>query len=73
VDRLSSLRQRWEGALLRLPGIVGVGLGHDDAGRACLKLYVSCPADKVRAELPPELADEPLDIVEVGRIDAQNG
>ncbi len=73
MDRLNALRQRWESALLRVPGVVGVGLGHDDAGRACLKLYVSCPADEVRAELPPELTGEPLDFVEVGRVDAQNG
>ena len=77
--RVTAVRSRHESRLMRYPNVVGVAEGirvraGTPTGEACLVVYVSrkVPAAQLRPDeiLPPEIEGVPVDVVEVGRIDA---
>ena len=70
MTHLDELRATYESRLLQTEGVVGVGRGTDTRGRECLKIYTSEPPDAVRARLPEELLQQPIDIVYTGEFTA---
>ena len=70
MAHVDELRTRFESGLLQTQGVVGVGRGTDAKGRDCLKIYTSEPPDAVRARLPEELLQEPIDVVYTGEFTA---
>ena len=51
---VEKLRVRLEGELLRLPGVVGVGVGRKE-NAPCLVVYTSEPVEAVQPRLPQVL------------------
>ena len=71
MNETERLREKFEGQLMTIPGVVGVGSGVDAAGRTRLKVYTSEPPGQVRSRLPPELREADLDLEYVGTPEAQ--
>ena len=68
---VEALRAEFEDRLLAIKGVVGVGSGPDGAGQWRLRVYSAVPQEQLRAQLPPELDPDAVQIVEVGEIVAQ--
>lgn len=77
--RVAAVRARHEAALLRYPNVVGLAESirireGTPTGEHCLVVYESrkVPPSELRADeiLPTEIEGVPLDVVEVGRIEA---
>ncbi len=64
------VKRRHEVKLLTMPGVVGVGLGRIE-GRECIRIYVAEDSPKVRAALPQNLEDVPVEIVVSGSFEAR--
>lgn len=80
--RIANVRARYEAELMRYPNVVGVAdgiatRGRESTGEQCIVVYVSTkvPASELAADavLPRELDGVRVDVVEVGRIEAQAG
>jgi hypothetical protein len=76
----AEVRARHEAELMRYPNVVGVADGiasrrGESTGEQCIVVYVSTkvPASELAAEamLPREVDGVRVDVVEVGRIEAQ--
>jgi hypothetical protein len=76
----ADVRARHEAELMRYPNVVGVADGiatrsGESTGEQCIVVYVSTklPASELAAEavLPRELDGVRVDVVQVGRIEAQ--
>jgi hypothetical protein len=79
--RVAEVRARHEAELMRYPNVVGVAegiatRGGESTGELCIVVYVSTkvPASELAADavLPRELDGVRVDVVEVGRIEAQS-
>jgi hypothetical protein len=80
--RIAQVRARHEADLLRFPNVVGVdeGIktrGGERTGDRCIVVYVArkIPRDQLAAGdvLPTELEGVPVDVVEIGPIEALSG
>ncbi len=71
MDEIQALRNSYEGALLQLEGVVGIGTGEDETGRSVLVIYTSQPVQEVSPRLPKELLAGPVRLIFTGRISAQ--
>jgi hypothetical protein len=78
--RIADVRARHEAELMRYPNVVGVAdgvatRGGESTGERCIVIYVSTklPASELAAAamLPREIDGVRIDVVEVGRIEAQ--
>ncbi len=63
------VKRRREHELLRIRGVVGVGVGRR-GGEACINVYVEEDTDALRASVPPRLDGVATQIVVTGRFDA---
>jgi len=76
---IQAIKEKFEKELLSKDDVVGVGIGKikEPGGRAgtfCIRIYVSGerPMESYRKSLPDKLEDVEVEIVVVGRIQAQN-
>jgi hypothetical protein len=71
---IRDVQQRHQDAIMRLPNVVGVGIG-EKAGRAILKVFVSrkLPETQLAPEdiVPSEIEGYETDVEEIGDIEAQ--
>ncbi len=71
---VETVRQRHEDRLMRLPNVIGVGIGERD-GTEIIKVFVTHKADQ--ASLPPDevipdsLDGVPIEVEEIGEVKAQ--
>lgn len=72
VDAVRRVKERHEGRLLSIPGVVGVGVGLSDrvSGQAAIEVYVKQPASSMRSQLPSSLEGVEVKIIETGEIQA---
>lgn len=72
LDAVRRVKERHEGRLLAIPGVVGVGVGFSDRvnGQAAIEIYVRQPANSMRSHLPSSLEGVAVKIVETGEIQA---
>lgn len=70
VDAVTRVKERHEGRLLGIPGVVGIGVGLSDrvAGQPVIEIYVKQATDSVRRALPSSLDGVEVKIVESGEI-----
>ncbi len=68
VDAVTRVKERHEGRLLGVPGVVGVGVGLSDriGGQPVIEIYVKQATDSLRQSLPSSLEGVPVNIVETG-------
>lgn len=64
-----SARLAAEDQLMRLPGVVGVGLGQDDIGGPAILVYVT--PEVGASSIPARIQNFPVQVVESGEIDIQ--
>ena len=67
---VEEVKRRHEGRLMRIRGVVGVGIGRKD-GKDCIRVYVGEDSPKVLAALPRILDDVPVEIVVSGTFKAR--
>jgi hypothetical protein len=72
VDAVKRVKQRHEGRLLAIPGVIGVGVGVSEKAvrQAAIEVYVIQATDSLRQALPNSLDDVDVKIVETGEIHA---
>jgi hypothetical protein len=70
VDAVTRVKERHEGRLLGVPGVVGLGVGLSDraAGQPVIEIYVKQATDSLRRTLPSSLDGVEVKIVETGEI-----
>jgi len=69
VGRAEDVKRRRQGELLRIGGVVGVGLGTKD-GEECINVYVEEDSKAVRAAVPTSLDGVSTRIVVAGTFEA---
>lgn len=62
---VKAIKRKHEERLMRLPGVVGVGIGRR-AGRDCICVYVRDDNPKILAALPRTLEEIPVEIIVSG-------
>jgi D-alanine-D-alanine ligase-like ATP-grasp enzyme len=72
VDAVRRVKERHEGRLLAIPGVVGVGVGASEKaiGEAAIEVYVIQAAESVQRALPQSLDGVEVKMVETGEIHA---
>ncbi len=79
LRKIERLKERYENRLLRLPNVVGVGIGVKvvngiPARRMCLKVYVQkkIPKTQLRKKevIPGALEGVKTDVEEIGRVES---
>jgi hypothetical protein len=66
-------KERHEQAIMRIQGVVGIGVGASDVvpGEAVVEVYVEKATPAVRAAIPAQLDNVPVKVVETGEITAR--
>jgi hypothetical protein len=72
VDAVRRVKERHEGKLLAVPGVIGVGVGVSQKaiGQAAIEVYVIQATELVRQALPKSLDGAEVKIIETGEIHA---
>lgn len=65
MGSLEEVKRRHEARLMRMRGVVGVGIGRKD-GKDCIRVYVAENNPKILAELPDKLEEIPVEVVVAG-------
>lgn len=66
---VEEVKRRHEARLLKMHGVVGVGIGRKD-GKDCIRIYVEDDSPKILAALPQAVEEVPVEIVVSGRFRA---
>jgi hypothetical protein len=67
VEHASQVKARHEDALLRIPGVVGVGVGlASDGSGPIIQVYVAEATEQVLRDVPSRLEDVGVEVVETG-------
>ena len=69
MGRAEDVKRRRQGELLRIGGVVGIGLGTKD-GEECINVYVEEDSTAVRAAVPSSLDGVATRIVVTGKFEA---
>jgi len=69
MSSAAEVKRRHESQLMRMRGVVGVGIGQKD-GKDCIRIYVEKDTPKVRAEIPEALEEIPVEVVVAGTFKA---
>lgn len=70
VEAVSRVKERHEEAMLRIEGVVGLGVGLSETvpGQVIIEVYVKRPVHEMRHLIPQVLEGVPVKIVETGEI-----
>ena len=66
-----AVKTRHEAALMEVPGVSGVGLSQDEAGRPVIEVYVETRTPALERRLPALLEGVPVRIGETGGFEAR--
>lgn len=65
-EAIRAVKARHERALMRLPGVVSVGIGLREDGRLAIIVGLDGPRPETRESLPEALEGYPLELREIG-------
>lgn len=70
IEAANRVKERNEEAILRIEGVVGMGIGLSETvpGQVVIEVYVKRPRHEMRRVIPEVLEDVPVKIVETGEI-----
>jgi hypothetical protein len=68
---IKAVKAQYEKCLLKLPGVISVGIGRDENGQPTIIVGLERPNPETEAKLPSQLEGYPLRVRIVGRIKAQ--
>ncbi|TLZ97135.1 MAG: hypothetical protein E6J96_06650 [Methanobacteriota archaeon] len=63
------VKRRHESRLMKMRGVVGVGIGQKD-GKGCICIYVKEDNPKIRSVLPESLDEVPVEVIVTGNFKA---
>ena len=66
---VADVKRRHESRLMKMRGVVGVGIGQKD-GNECIYIYVEQDSPKIRSALPQSLDEVPVEVVVAGTFQA---
>ncbi len=69
MGSVEDVKRRHEARLMKMRGVVGVGIGRKD-GQDCIRIYVTEDHPKIRAEIPESLEEIPVEVVVTGTFTA---
>ena len=69
VASVVDVKRRHESRLMKMRGVVGVGIGQKD-GKECICIYVKEDNPKIRSVLPESLDEVPVEVVVTGNFKA---
>ena len=61
----AEVKRRHEARLMKIRGVVGVGIGKKD-GKDCIRIYVADDSPRILSALPEALEEVPVEIVVSG-------
>jgi hypothetical protein len=68
---IKEIKTQHEAQMLRLPGVVSVGIGQDESGNTAIIVGLEHPHPQTESQLPDRLEGYPVVVRVVGRIKAQ--
>lgn len=68
---IRDIKTQHEARMLRLPGVVSVGIGQDENGNPAIIVGLERPHPDTESQLPDRLGGYPVMVRNVGRIKAQ--
>jgi hypothetical protein len=68
---ITDVKSKHESRILRMPGVVSVGIGRDENGNLAIIVGLSHANPETASRLPDQLDGYPLDVRVVGQIKAQ--
>lgn len=71
ADDIRSVKEKHAAQLMRLPGVVSVGIGQDDAGHPAIVVGLDRATEATRARIPERLEGFPVIAREIGAVKAQ--
>ncbi|HHH48927.1 MAG TPA: hypothetical protein ENK51_08585 [Gammaproteobacteria bacterium] len=71
VQKIEQIRASLDGAVMAIEGVESIAIGQNEKGEPCLMIGTSLPVEQVRARLPKEVFEVPVDIFYIGEISAQ--
>ena len=69
MGSVEDVKRRHEARLMKMHGVVGVGIGRKD-GQDCIRIYVTEDHPKIRAKIPESLEEIPVEVVVTGTFTA---
>jgi hypothetical protein len=70
METALDVKRRHEKELLRIPGVIGVGIGRKGT-RDCIVIFIDAAIQENRSALPQFLGDFEVEIVETDRFQAR--
>jgi len=68
---IKDVKTRHVAQLLKMPGVVSVGIGRDENGKPAIIIGLEGPDPETESRLPAKLEGYPLRVQTVGKISAQ--
>ena len=69
MPSVAEVKRRHESRLMKMRGVVGVGIGSKD-GKDTIRIYVEKDHPKILADLPQSLEEIPVEVVVAGSFKA---
>jgi hypothetical protein len=71
MPTINDVKAQHQARLLKLPGVISVGIGQDEDGNPAIIVGLEGPNPETQAKLPDELEGYPVRVRTVGRVKAQ--
>ncbi len=71
LQKIEQMRARFDDTIMAIDGVESIAIGLNEKGEPCLMLGTSVPVEQIRARLPKEIFEIPVEISYIGRISAQ--
>jgi len=69
MSSAAEVKRRHEARIMKMRGVVGVGIGRKD-GQDCIRIYVKEDHPTIRAAIPKSLEEIPVEVVVAGTFKA---
>ena len=68
---IHEVKKRYEPQWLKLPGVVSIGIGLNNAGRSAIIIGLDNPTPKTQSQLPSVVEGYPVEVRIVGNVKAR--
>lgn len=67
-DKIVRLKEAKEDELLKIEGVVGIGIGKNKNNEYCIRVYVKKITGKIEMKIPKKIDDTDIEIIEIGEV-----
>jgi hypothetical protein len=64
--RMAALQREWTPRWMKLPGVVGTGVGVGEDGAPCLRVFLAAPVSREKLSIPERVGGVAVEIVVTG-------